>query len=67
MSVITRHPVTGARPGLDLEGEVVIQAAKERPGLAGFQFGITDEDVATIRQPLIPFEIVSSRCSVEAG
>lgn len=37
---------------LDLEGEVVIQATKERPGLAGYQFGVTDEDVATVRQPL---------------
>ena len=37
---------------LDLEGELVIKAAKERPGLAGYQFGLTDEAVTTTRQPL---------------
>jgi len=37
---------------LDLEGEVVISAAKERPGFAGFAFGLSDEDVAAVRQPL---------------
>src|SRR5262249_25597687 len=37
---------------LDLEGEMVIRAAKERPGLAGYQFGVTDEEVAITRQPL---------------
>jgi hypothetical protein len=37
---------------LDLEGEVTIGAAKERPGFAGYSFGLTDEDVTAVRQPL---------------
>ncbi len=37
---------------LDLEGEVGIGVAKERPGFAGYAFGLSDEDVAAIRQPL---------------
>ncbi|MBN9049895.1 MAG: alpha-2-macroglobulin family protein [Rhizobiales bacterium] len=38
--------------GLDLEGEVVIQAAKERAGFAGYQFGLADEQITAVRQPL---------------
>jgi alpha-2-macroglobulin len=38
--------------GLDLEGEVTIAAAKERSGFAGYQFGLDDEDVEAIAQPL---------------
>ena len=38
--------------GLDLEGEVVIATAKERPGLAGWRFGNADDFVETVRQPL---------------
>ena len=38
--------------GLDLEGEVVIAAAKERPGFSGYSFGIADEQVASSRQTL---------------
>src|SRR5205807_3237376 len=37
---------------LELEGEVVVAAASERPGFSGYQFGLTDEDVETTRQPL---------------
>ena len=37
---------------LELEGEVIVSPARERPGLAGYQFGLTDEDVETARQPL---------------
>jgi uncharacterized protein YfaS (alpha-2-macroglobulin family) len=37
---------------LELEGEVVVSLASERPGFAGYQFGLTDEDVETVRQPL---------------
>jgi uncharacterized protein YfaS (alpha-2-macroglobulin family) len=37
---------------LDLEGEIVIGPAKERPGLAGYQFGLADEEVATERKAL---------------
>ncbi len=38
--------------GLDLEGEVVIQAAKERAGFAGYKFGLADDEVNAERQPL---------------
>jgi alpha-2-macroglobulin len=38
--------------GLELEGEVAIVAAKQRPGLAGYQFGNSDEPVTSERQPL---------------
>jgi uncharacterized protein YfaS (alpha-2-macroglobulin family) len=37
---------------LELEGELVVGAAKERPGLAGYQFGMADEQVTATRQPL---------------
>ncbi len=37
---------------LDLSGQVTIAAAKERPGFAGYSFGLADDDVTTIRQEL---------------
>jgi alpha-2-macroglobulin len=37
---------------LGLEGEVTIAAAKERAGFAGYQFGLTDEEVDSVQQPL---------------
>jgi alpha-2-macroglobulin len=37
---------------LDLEGEATIAAAKERAGFAGYQFGLADEEVDAVRQPL---------------
>jgi uncharacterized protein YfaS (alpha-2-macroglobulin family) len=37
---------------LTLEGEVTISIAKERAGFAGYSFGLVDEDVSPIRQPL---------------
>src|SRR6185295_2233330 len=37
---------------LDLEGEMTIGLAKERPGFAGYQFGPSDEEVTNERQPL---------------
>jgi len=37
---------------LDLEGEIVVSAAKERPGLAGYSFGLADEEVSATRRPL---------------
>jgi uncharacterized protein YfaS (alpha-2-macroglobulin family) len=37
---------------LDLEGEIAIGPAKERPGLAGYQFGLADEEVESSRKPL---------------
>ncbi len=38
--------------GLDLDGEVIVSAVKERPGLAGYQFGLADDEAANERQPL---------------
>ncbi|MEX0841955.1 MAG: alpha-2-macroglobulin, partial [Xanthobacteraceae bacterium] len=37
---------------LDLEGELVVAAAKERPGFAGYVFGPSDEEVTATRTPL---------------
>jgi alpha-2-macroglobulin len=38
--------------GLDLEGDMTIAIAKERPGFAGYQFGLADEEVDPTRQTL---------------
>jgi len=38
--------------GLTLEGEVTITQASERPGLAGYQFGVADEEAVNAKQPL---------------
>jgi alpha-2-macroglobulin len=47
------HYLYGApTSGLDLDGEVVIAPAKERAGFAGYQFGLSDEEVEATRQPL---------------
>jgi alpha-2-macroglobulin len=37
---------------LDLDGDLTIAAAKERSGFAGYQFGLADDDVAPVQQPL---------------
>jgi alpha-2-macroglobulin len=37
---------------LELEGELIVSPANERPGFARYQFGLADEDVETTRQPL---------------
>ncbi len=37
---------------LGLEGEVIISPAKERPGLPGYVFGLSDEEVSATRSPL---------------
>ncbi len=37
---------------LDLQGAVTIAAAKERPGFAGYSFGLADDEVTTVRQEL---------------
>jgi alpha-2-macroglobulin len=37
---------------LDLEGDVTIAAAKERSGFAGYQFGLADEEIQSVQQPL---------------
>jgi alpha-2-macroglobulin len=38
--------------GLDLEGELGIVPAKERPGLPGYQFGVADDEAKAERKPL---------------
>ena len=38
--------------GLDLEGDMTIGVAKERSGFPGYQFGLADEDVQAVQQPL---------------
>ncbi|HVX99717.1 MAG TPA: MG2 domain-containing protein [Pseudorhodoplanes sp.] len=38
--------------GLDLEGELVIQPTRERAGFAGYQFGLSDEEVEAQRTTL---------------
>lgn len=52
VTVSGRYLYGAPASALTLEGEVVIRPAKERPGLAGYQFGLNDEEVATERQPL---------------
>ena len=37
---------------LELEGEMIVSAASERPGFARYQFGLADEDVEAVRHPL---------------
>ena len=37
---------------LDLTGAVTIAAAKERPGFAGYSFGLADDEVTAVRQEL---------------
>ena len=37
---------------LDLTGAVTIAAAKQRPGFAGYVFGLADDDVTNVRQEL---------------
>ena len=38
--------------GLSLEGELVIGPARERPGLPGYRFGLSDEEVTTSREAI---------------
>ena len=38
--------------GLDLEGDLTVSGAKERPGFPGYQFGLADEEVEVSRRPL---------------
>src|SRR5208282_5697454 len=37
---------------LDLEGDLTVAVAKERTGFAGYQFGLADEEVEAVSQPL---------------
>ena len=50
---IDGHFLYGApASGLDLEGSMTIAAAKERPGFPGYAFGMSDDEVASVRQDL---------------
>jgi uncharacterized protein YfaS (alpha-2-macroglobulin family) len=55
--------------GLDLEGELVVSAAKERPGLAGYAFGLADEEINATRKPLedLPQTDDSGKASFKVG
>ncbi len=55
--------------GLDLEGELVVSAAKERPGLAGYAFGLADEEIDASRKPLedLPQTDESGKASFKVG
>ena len=52
VSVAGRFLYGAPAADLDLEGDVTIAAAKERPGFAGYQFGLADEEVEAVQQPL---------------
>jgi alpha-2-macroglobulin len=52
LTVDGRYLYGAPASGLSLEGEVVISAAKERPGLPGYRFGLADEEVTSSREAL---------------
>src|SRR5712691_546331 len=52
VSVDGRYLYGAPAAALELEGEVIVAPASERPGFAGYQFGAGDEEVETTRQPL---------------
>src|SRR5271169_2240291 len=54
---------------LDLEGEVTVAAAKERAGFAGYHFGLDDEEVNAVQQPLenLPATDAAGKASFTVG
>jgi alpha-2-macroglobulin len=52
LTVNGRYLYGAPASALTLEGEVVIRPGKERPGFAGYQFGMADEEATPERQPL---------------
>jgi alpha-2-macroglobulin len=52
LTVDGRYLYGAPASALDLEGEVTIAPAKERPGFAGYQFGQADEEATNSRQQL---------------
>jgi uncharacterized protein YfaS (alpha-2-macroglobulin family) len=52
IDVAGRFLYGAAASGLDLEGDMTITAAPERAGFPGYQFGLADEDVEAVQQPL---------------
>ncbi len=52
LTVDGRYLYGAPASALDLEGEIVIAPAKERPGLTGYRFGQADEEVSSERKAL---------------
>jgi uncharacterized protein YfaS (alpha-2-macroglobulin family) len=52
LSVDGRFLYGAPASNLDLSGAVTITAAKERPGFAGYSFGLLDDEVTAVRQEL---------------
>jgi alpha-2-macroglobulin len=52
VSVVGRYLYGTPAAELELEGEVVIAPVRDRPGLAGYVFGLADEEVSATRNPL---------------
>ncbi len=52
LSVDGRFLYGAPASGLELAGAVTIAAAKERPGFAGYTFGMADDEVTAVRQEL---------------
>jgi uncharacterized protein YfaS (alpha-2-macroglobulin family) len=52
MSVDGRFLYGAPASALELSGAITIAAAKERPGFAGYSFGLADDTVTTVRQEL---------------
>jgi hypothetical protein len=52
LSVDGRFLYGAPASNLDLQGTVTIAAAKERPGFAGYAFGLADDEVTAARQEL---------------
>ncbi|MDO8877781.1 MAG: alpha-2-macroglobulin [Pseudolabrys sp.] len=52
MSVDGRFLYGAPGSGLELSGAITIAAAKERPGFAGYSFGLADDEVTAVRQEL---------------
>jgi uncharacterized protein YfaS (alpha-2-macroglobulin family) len=55
--------------GLDLEGDMTIGMAQQRNGFAGYQFGLADEEVEAVQQPLedLPTTDDSGKASFNAA
>ncbi len=52
MNVAGRFLYGAPASNLDLDGDVAISAAKDRPGFTGYQFGLADDEVDPTKQTL---------------
>jgi alpha-2-macroglobulin len=52
VDVVGRFLYGAPAAGLDLEGDVTVARAKERPGYPGYEFGLADDEVSPSRQTL---------------